>query len=83
MNDKEKEITIIVNGRQKTLVKKQVSFAEVVALAFDTPPTGSNIMFTITYRKGPDKKHEGTLLEGESVQVKEGMIFNVTTTDKS
>jgi Multiubiquitin len=40
-------------------------------------------MFTVTYRRGEGNKPEGTLVEGETVKVKEGMIFNVTATDKS
>ncbi len=78
-----KTITIIVNGRQKVVADKEISFAEIVALAFDNPPTGPNIVFTITYRRGHGNKPEGTLVEGEPVKVKEGMIFNVTATDKS
>lgn len=78
-----KENTIIVNGRQKVVTAREMSFADIVALAFDPPPTGPNIVFTITYRRGEGDKPEGTLIEGESVKIKEGMIFNVTATDKS
>ena len=78
-----KEFTIIVNGRQKIVDKKEISFAEIVALAFDNPPAGVNIIFTITYRKGEGNKPEGSLVAGETVKIKEGMIFNVTATDKS
>jgi hypothetical protein len=62
---------------------KELSFAQLVALAFDTPPTGENIVFTITYRRGHGDKPEGSLVEGETVKIKKGMIFNVTATDKS
>lgn len=79
----DKEFTIIVNGRQKVVTSKELSFTEVVALAFDNPPTGPNILFTVTYRKGEGNKPEGNLVEGETVKVKDGMIFNVTATDKS
>jgi len=78
-----KEFMIIVNGRQKVVTAKELSFAQIVALAFDNPPTGPNIVFTITYRRGEGHKPEGTLVEGETVKIKEGMIFNVTATDKS
>ena len=80
---KEKETTIIVNGREKTVTGKEISFNSLVQLAFETPPTGQNICFTITYRKGQGNKPEGTLAEGEDVKVKKGTIFNVTATDKS
>ncbi len=78
-----KNFTIIVNGRQKVVTAKEISFAEIVALAFDNPPTGPNIVFTITYRRGDGNKPEGSLVEGETVKIKDGMIFNVTATDKS
>lgn len=81
--DKDKNITIIVNGRQKVVTAKELSFHQVVALAFDTPPTGQNIVFTVTYRKGEGNKPEGTMVEGDEVKVKDGMVFNVTATDKS
>lgn len=82
-HDHDKEVTIIVNGREKKTKKEDISFDELVALAFENPPTGEFICFTITYRRGHGNKPEGTLSEGESVRVREGMIFNVTATDKS
>ena len=78
-----KDYTIVVNGRQKVVSPRELSFSQIVALAFDNPPSGPNIVFTITYRRGEGHKPEGTLTEGESVKIKEGMIFNVTATDKS
>ena len=78
------EITIIVNCREKTVPKHdELSFDELVALAFDNPPTGEFICFTITYRNGHGNKPAGTLEKGESIKPKNGMIFNVTATDKS
>lgn len=80
---KDKSITIIVNGRQRVVSTKELSFAQVVALAFDAPPTSQNIVFTVTYRRGEGNKPEGTMVEGDVVKVKDGMVFNVTATDKS
>lgn len=78
-----KEFTIIVNARKKTVEKKKLTFDEVVHLAFNPVPTGPNIMFTITYRHGPHANPEGSLMEGGTVKIKDGMIFDVTPTDKS
>jgi hypothetical protein len=78
--DRIKEFTIIVNGRKKVVTAKEMSFAEIVALA--NLPTGPNIVFTVTYRRGDGDK-EGTMVEGDTVKIKDGMIFNVTATDKS
>jgi len=81
--DRKKAITIIVNGREETTLLKEISSEVLVEFAFDDPPTGEFICFTITYRNGQGNKPEGTLAEGESVKTKKGMIFNVTATDKS
>lgn len=79
----DKDLTIVVNGRERVVSSKQLSFTQVVALAFENPPTGPNIVITVTYRRGHGDKPEGTLVEGGTVRVKDGMIFNVTATDKS
>jgi len=75
-----KEVTIIVNGREKKVPKEEISFAEVVELA--NLPSDPNTIFTVTYRRAEGNK-EGTLVEGETVKVKEGTILNVTPTNKS
>ena len=79
-----KELTIVVNGREKPIKRGQeMTFDQLVALVFDNPPTGEFICFTITYRRGPEDNPEGILAETEIVKVQDGMIFNVTLTDKS
>jgi len=78
-----KHFDIFVNGRKKVVTTRELSFNQVVALAFEPVPTGPNIMFTITYRHGPHANPEGNLLEGGTVKVREGMVFNVTATNKS
>ena len=75
--------TVIVNGREHKVTEQVLSFADVVKLAFPNPPTGENIVFTVTYRNADSDKREGTLIEGGTVKIKNGTIFNVTATDKS
>jgi hypothetical protein len=85
MSDKEhpKNFTIVVNGREKVVTHRELSFGALVALAFENPLNTGNTIYTITYRRGEGSKPEGTIVEGESVKVKDGMIINVTATDKS
>ena len=78
-----RKYTIIVNGQKKTVTTKKVSFEEIVKLAFPTPPQGANILYTVSYEDGPRVNPQGSLKEGQSVFVKNWMIFNVTATDKS
>lgn len=78
-----KAYTIYVNGQKKVIATKTVTFDEIVKLAYPTPPTGDNILYTISYEDGPPANPQGSLKEGGKVKVKNGMIFNVTATDKS
>lgn len=76
-------VTIIVNARPKTVQKDEITFEEIIRLAYDNPPSGPNWVFTVTYHRGHGNKPEGSLRAGESVKVKDGMVFDVTATDKS
>ena len=77
------QVTIVVNTREKIWTEKEITFEQVLALAFDPIPTGDNWSFTVGYRRGQGNKPEGSLTAGDSVRVKDGMIFNATATDKS
>ena len=77
-----KDVTITVNGKEKHVEKRDISYEQVVSLAFDNPPTGDNILITVTYRRGEGNK-EGSLKLGGTVKAKDGMIFDVTATDRS
>lgn len=81
---KDNTITIIVNGQAHEVpTKEELTFDEVVDLAFNPRPMGENIVFTVTYQRGHGDKPQGTLVEGKTVKAKDGMVFDVTVTDKS
>ena len=61
----------------------EVTRRAVVHLAYENPPYGENTIFTVTYKRGDNHKPEGSLVAGDSVKVKEGVVFNVVATDKS
>jgi len=74
---------IIVNGREKEWDEKEISFKEVIVLAFGSYDNNSTTCYTVTYTRGNNPKPQGSLVEGESINVKHKMIFNVSATDKS
>lgn len=77
-------VTVYFNGREKQIHKKDtIAFEEAVAYAFDTPPSGDGVQFSVQYSRGHGDKPTGTLLEGQSVKAKEGMEFDVTPTNRS
>ncbi|KAB7890368.1 hypothetical protein GBG19_03445 [Poseidonibacter ostreae] len=74
---------MIINGRSKTIIGKEASFLQIVECANINHSITSNTIFTITYKRGTGNKPEGSIVEGDLVKIKEGMIFNVSATDKS
>ena len=79
-----KSFTVIVNGRPKAWATRQITFEEVVALAFENPPTGADTIFSVTYRKSNNEhRPEGVMVEGDSIRIKEGTVFNVSATNRS
>ena len=84
MSEHKKTTTIIVDGTPHEWDQKEISYDQVVDLAYDgNPPTGENIEITVGYRRGHDDNHEGDLEAGHSVKVKDDMVFDVTATDRS
>jgi hypothetical protein len=78
-----KRFTVIVNGRPKEANQTHLSFWEVVKLAFPDAVPSQTTIFTVMYKRGPAHNPEGSMVEGQKVQLKDGMLFNVTRTDKS
>ena len=80
----EKGNVIMINGNRKDVTDEELTFDQLINLAFDdNPPKGSNVRFEITYRRGRSERPEGILVEGQSVDITKGMIFNVTPSDGS
>lgn len=82
IDDKDK-VHIIVNGRKRVVTSNELTFDEVVLLAYNPVPSGPYIMLTVTYRDGAGRPPEGRLLPGQKVKIQDGTVFNVTVTDKS
>lgn len=76
--------TVIINARPHEVDAKELSYEDVVNLAYDNaPPTGANVIITVTYSRGHDDKKDGSLLPGDRVKVKNKMVFDVSATDRS
>lgn len=77
-------VNIIVNGRPKEFEGKVISFGQVVSLAFDNPPHGTETIFSVTYRKSANEhRPDGVMVEGDVIKVKKGTTFNVSATNRS
>lgn len=81
---KEKTVTIVIEATPHEWPKNaQITYAEVVKFAYPDYSPDSGITYSVMYEKGQGNKPEGTLSSGGSVKVKEGMVFNVSTTGQS
>jgi Multiubiquitin len=74
-------IKIIVNGREKTVKSKRISYAELVVVAFGA--SQPDTIYTINYKHGPPSNPEGHMVGGDVVKLQCGMVFNVTDSGKS
>lgn len=80
----EKDVTIVVNTKPHGWAEKEISYLEVVQLAYPGADlSNEQITYTVKYRRGRGDKPEGSLVDGKSVKVKDGMTFDVTKTDRS
>ena len=82
-NGQNKMVTIVVEGTPHKWPKGKISYAEVVTLEIPNYAQHTEITYSVKYKKGEDKKPEGILSPGASINVKEGMIFNVSETGQS
>lgn len=70
---------IIVNGNKRVTFTSRMDFFQLLRLdnIYVTP---SAVVYTVTYSGGPASNPEGSMLPGDSVDICDGMIFNVTNT---
>lgn len=76
-------IKIKVNSRERVVDRRVLTYWEVVKLAYPEAEPSELVIYSIDYASGPRQNPNGSLVEGQSVSVKEGMKFYVTPTDKS
>ena len=76
-----KTYRIYVNGVEDTVDSDVVSYEQVVQLAYPVSPA-PNTIYTVSFEKAKEP-HEGELVAGQTVVIREGTEFDVTPTGKS
>ena len=81
----EEPIIIVVNGADKVLPAgtKQLSYEEVVRLAYPNYNDVPNVLYTVVFSNGPIENKKGTLVKGDIVRIRREMIFNVGKSNKA
>ena len=74
---------IVVNGDRCVVRGDRVTFEEIIKIAYPVPPQGVDVQFTVQFTRGPESRPTGTLIEGQSAKIRDGMEFDVTPTNRS
>ena len=82
-NDADKQFDIIVNCTTYPVPNDEVSFDQVVDIAYPNGGRGPLITYTVNFYNGAGRPLEGKLTKGHEAKVKDGTVFNVTRTDRS
>ena len=84
MKPENKLVKIIVEGTPHEWPKdEEISYEQVVTLEVPDYAQHPDINYSVKYKRGHGNKPEGVLVKGESVKVKEGMVFSVSETGQS
>lgn len=68
--------SVCINGIVQDIDRDEVSYEYIVELA----SSGSSVLHSVVYSRGSGAKPSGTLTPGESVEVRDGMIFSAVIT---
>ena len=82
-SDSDKQFDIIVNGTTYPVPNEEVSYDQVVDIAYPDGGRGPLITYTVDFYDGAGRPPEGKLIKDEVTKVKDGTVFNVTRTDRS
>ena len=82
-SNSDKQFDIIVNGTTYPVPNDEVSYDQVVDIAYPDGGRGPLITYTVNFYDGAGRPPEGKLIKDEVAKVKDGTVFNVTRTDRS
>lgn len=74
---------IFVNTRPVTWEGGEISYADLLALAYPGEVISGEDTVTVRFSRGQNGNGAGSLTAGHSVNVKKGMVFDVVRTSRS
>lgn len=82
--DDKDDALIVVNGEEMQIDSRQVSYEQVVELAFPGLGADPNNIFSVLFRKVDQSNAQGSVVAGGTVKVHaKGSSFNVTRSIRS
>lgn len=79
---KEHQVQIYLNSRPRMVDMGKLSFRDVVVLYYGSYDENPNIAYTVSYKRN-EHTPSFSMVDGDVVQVIEGMMLSVSKTDKS
>lgn len=79
----EKLVSIVVEGTSYEWPKTEISYEEVVTLEVPDYAQHPDVNYSVKFKRGHGNKPEGLLVKGDSIKVKDGMVFTVSETGQS
>jgi Multiubiquitin len=76
-------VEIFVNSRPKTVAGHEISYTDLVKLAFADAFQNPNTLYTVTYRYADGNRTGGSMVESDTVKLKKEMHFNVQFSTRS
>lgn len=73
---------IIINGKEVIVGAANLTYSDLLRLAFRTQEINPNNAYTVTYHN-KSTGAGGSLVKGQSVKVESGMVFNVALTNNA
>ena len=74
-------VHIIVNGRPRDVAGPTINYKQLVEIAYPDDPNADQYLYDI-HHTGPGDRH-GTVAQGQSVELVNGMKFDVVRTNRS
>ena len=81
----QKEIFLIVNGGARQWGHESISYEQIVGFVacLQSLHASDSRVYTVQYSHGPKENPQGTLVKGQSVKVKGGMVFDAVLTNSA
>ncbi len=81
--DNRKTLQITVNGTPHQWTSREITYDEIVKLAYGTLPSNPRTYFTVSYKRGQGNGEQGKIAPGQNFKVTNNMKFYVTSSNQS
>lgn len=82
-SETKKNLQITVNGTPHEWESREITYENIVKLAYGELPSNPRTYFTVTYKRGQGHGEQGNVAPGQTFQVTNNMKFYVSASNQS